>query len=83
MTFPELSSVPTNNWRFISTFVIQWIKYTPSFFILAPVKMWWDYFWSSYRVSYDLTRALIALEDEKDIYCRNALRTKLLKIGEK
>ncbi len=83
MIFPEISAVPTNNWRFYSAFVIQWVKYTPSFFILAPITMWWDYFGSSYRVSYDLARALIALEDEKDIYRKNALKNRLLEINKK
>ena len=75
---PELGEVNKRTFKFIKMFIIEWIRYTPFFFTNAPTNKWYDYFGSCYRVSLDCTRAKIALENEDDIWAKNALRIKFL-----
>lgn len=74
--FSELGDVNTKSWKFKRMFVTEWIRYTPFFFVNAPIKKWYDYFGSSYRVSLDCTKAKIALENEPNIWNRNGLKSK-------
>ena len=51
--FPELGRVNKKSLKFVKMFVIEWVRYFPFFWLNCPVKRYWDYFGSSYRVSLD------------------------------
>ena len=76
--FPELGEVNIKSLKFIKMFITEWVRYFPFFWLNCPVKRYWDYFGSSYRVSLDCTKAKLALENETDIWSRNSLRSKFL-----
>lgn len=78
ISFPELGKVNKKSLKFIKFFLSNWIRYLPFFFKNAPMNKWYDYFGSSYRVSFDCARAKMALENESDIWNKNALRSKFL-----
>lgn len=77
-SFAELGRVDTKSFKFKKMFLAEWIRYTPFFFANAPLRKWYDYFGSCYRVSLDCTKAKIALENETDLWNKNALRSKFL-----
>lgn len=81
--FEELSYVNVKSFDFCCRYIKEYCKYLFTyFFFAAPVYKWHTFLISSHRVSYDVTRAKMAIENEKDCFNKNALRSKFYKWGE-
>lgn len=82
--FEELREINTKSWEFRKRYIKHAFRYFFTyFFFAAPFNKWYDCFGSTHRVSYDLVRAQMAIENQKDCFNQNALRNRFLKWGEK
>jgi hypothetical protein len=80
--FPELAVVQTRGWNFWRHYFSHALRYPLFFFCNAPVKKWHTLVSSTRRVAWDCARAECALDNEPDIWNRNALRGRFLRWGE-
>ena len=82
-SFQELANVNTKTFQFRARYLKQYLRYLFTyFFFAAPMNKWSDCFSSSHRVAYDIVRAQMAIELEKDCFAKNALRNRFSKWGE-